>query len=93
MTRLRIDTILLFRYHRMTLAAAKVVVAEEMKVQGSSSSRLSMLFMKEIQQIQHIFGDKTYWKNQEVKVYLHRMKNGESVRLFFELLMEMIFYF
>ncbi|CAF0729259.1 unnamed protein product [Adineta ricciae] len=64
----------LMRYHRMTLAAAKVVVAEQMKIQGTSSSQLSLLFKKEIEQMQNEFNDKIYWKISQPKVYLHQIE-------------------
>jgi hypothetical protein len=64
-----------FRYHRMTLAAAKVVVAEEMKIQGTSSNELSHMFKLEIEQIQKEFTDKIYWKISQPKVYLHQIEN------------------
>ncbi|CAF3324996.1 unnamed protein product [Rotaria sp. Silwood1] len=65
----------LMRCHRMTLAAAKVVVAEQMKIQGTSSSQLSLMFKQEIEQIQKEFADKIYWKISQPKVYLHRIDN------------------
>jgi len=65
----------LMRYHRMTLAAAKVVVAEEMKIQGTSSNQLSATFKLEIEQIQKEFIDKIYWKISQPKVYLHQIEN------------------
>lgn len=61
----------------MTLAAAKVVVAEQMKIQGTSSSQLSLMFKKEIEQIQKEFTDKIYWKISQPKVYLHQVENGK----------------
>ncbi|CAF0795611.1 unnamed protein product [Rotaria sordida] len=65
----------LMRYHRMTLSAAKVVVAEQMKIQGTSSSQLSFMFKQEIEQIQKEFSDKIYWKISQPKVYLHQVDN------------------
>jgi hypothetical protein len=59
----------------MTLAAAKVVVAEQMKIQGTSSSQLSLMFKQEIEQIQKEFIDKIYWKISQPKVYLHQIEN------------------
>ena len=59
----------------MTLAAAKVVVAEQMKIQGTSSSQLSLMFKQEIEQIQKEFNDKIYWKISQPKVYLHQIEN------------------
>ncbi len=59
----------------MTLAAAKVVVAEQMKIQGSSSNQLSLMFKFEIEQIQKEFLDKIYWKISQPKVYLHQIEN------------------
>ncbi|UJR33382.1 hypothetical protein I4U23_020830 [Adineta vaga] len=64
----------LMRYHRMTLAAAKVVVAEQMKIQGTSSGQLASFFKKEIEQIQKEFIDKIYWKISQPKVYLHQIE-------------------
>lgn len=63
----------LMRYHRMTLAAAKVVVAEQMKIQGSSSSQLSLEFKDELERIRNEFTDKFYWKVSQPKVYLHQI--------------------
>ncbi|CAF2853759.1 unnamed protein product [Rotaria sp. Silwood2] len=65
----------LMRYHRMTLPAAKVVVAEEMKIQGTSSSQLSLMFKQEIEHIQKEFIDKIYWNISQPKVYLHQIDN------------------
>lgn len=62
----------------MTLAAAKVVVAEQMKIQGTSSSQLTFMFKKEIEQIREDFFDKSYWKISQPKVYLHQ---AESCKL------------
>ena len=59
----------------MTLAAAKVVVAEQMKIQGRSSNELSLRFQQEIEQIQKEFSDKTYWKLTQPKVYLHQLEH------------------
>jgi hypothetical protein len=59
----------------MTLAASKVVVAEQMKIQGSSSNQLSLMFKFEIEQIQKEFLDKIYWKISQPKVYLHQIEN------------------
>ena len=59
----------------MTLAAAKVVVAEQMKIQGNSSNQLSLMFKHEIEQIQKELMDKVYWKISQPKVYLHQIKN------------------
>ena len=68
----------------MTLAAAKVVVAEQMKIQGTTSTQLSTLFKKELEQIQHEFADKHYWKEIQPKVYLNRMNHSESYPSFFK---------
>ncbi|CAF3920184.1 unnamed protein product [Adineta steineri] len=65
----------LMRYHRMTLAASKVVVAEQMKLQGTSSNQLTLLFKAEIEQIQKDFIDKMYWKISQPKVYLHQIES------------------
>ncbi|CAF1624739.1 unnamed protein product [Rotaria magnacalcarata] len=65
----------LMRYHRMTLAVAQVVVAEQMKIQSASSSQLSQMFKQEIEQIQRQFTDKIYWKISQPKVYLHQLDN------------------
>lgn len=62
----------------MTLSAAKVVVAEQMKLQSSNTSRLSVSFRKEIEQIQNEFPDKSYWKVMQPKIYLNRMNHSES---------------
>lgn len=59
----------------MTLAAAKVVVAEQMKIQSTSSKELSQLFQKEINDIQKDFNDKIYWKISQPKIYLHQIDN------------------
>jgi hypothetical protein len=59
----------------MTLAVAKVVVAEQMKIQSTSSSALSLMFKQEIEQIQKEFLDKIYWKISQPKVYLHQIEN------------------
>ena len=59
----------------MTLAASKVVVAEQMKIQGTSSSQLALMFKQEIDQIQKDFTDKIYWKISQPKVYLHQIDN------------------
>jgi len=65
----------LMRYHRMTLAASKVVVAEQMKLQSSATSHLSTLFRQEMKQIQNDFVDRTYWKVVQPKIYLNRMNH------------------
>jgi hypothetical protein len=59
----------------MTLAASKVVVAEQMKIQGTLSKELSVMFQHEIEQIQKEFNDKIYWKISQPKVYLHQIDN------------------
>jgi hypothetical protein len=64
----------------MTLAAAKVVVAEQMKIQGTSSSQLTLMFKEEIKQIQKDFIDKIYWKISQPKVYLHQIDNCKFKR-------------
>lgn len=61
----------------MTLAAAKVVVAEQMKIQGTSSKELSVLFQQEIEQIQKEFTNKVYWKIAQPKVYLHQLETSK----------------
>ena len=63
----------------MTLAAAKVVVAEQMKIQGKSSNQLSIMFKEEIENIQKNFADKIYWKISQPKIYLHQMDNCEFI--------------
>jgi hypothetical protein len=75
----------LMRYHRMTLAAAKVVVAEQMKIQGTSSNELSHMFKLEIEQIQKEFADKIYWKISQPKVYLHQIENCKLFSIILEL--------
>lgn len=62
----------------MTLAAAKVVVAEQMKLQSPAASQLSTLFRKELEEIQREFPSRTYWKVIQPKVYLNRMNHRES---------------
>jgi hypothetical protein len=64
----------------MTLAAAKVVVAEQMKIQCSLSSQLALQFREEIQQIQNEFTEKIYWKVSQPKVYLHPIDARMSLR-------------
>jgi len=59
----------------MTLAAAKVVVAEQMKIQGTLSKELSIMFKREIEKIQKEFTDKIYWKISQPKIYLHQIEN------------------
>ncbi len=59
----------------MTLAAAKVVVAEQMKIQGTLSKELSVMFKVEIENIQKEFTDKIYWKISQPKIYLHQIEN------------------
>jgi hypothetical protein len=59
----------------MTLAAAKVVVAEQMKIQGTLSKELSIMFKHEIEKIQKEFTDKIYWKISQPKIYLHPIEN------------------
>lgn len=83
----------------MTLAAAKVVVAEQMKIQGKSSTELSLLFKQEIEQIQNQFSDKTYWKHTQPKVYLHslehrtyRKKKISSLSLTFDISASLLLY-
>lgn len=66
----------------MTLAAAKVVVAEQMKIQGRSSSELSLLFKQEIEQIEKEFPDKIYWKVTQPKVYLHQLEHRKHTHNF-----------
>jgi hypothetical protein len=55
----------------MTLAVAQVVVAEQMKIQSTSSSQLSIMFQDEIERIQRELPDETYWQHSSPKVYLH----------------------
>ena len=60
----------------MTLAAAKVVVAEQMKLQSASSTQLSVMFEDEIRRIQNDVVDRVYWKASQPKVYLHQSHAG-----------------
>ena len=64
----------------MTLAASKVVVAEQMKIQGRSSTELSLLFKQEIEQIEKEFLDKIYWKVTQPKVYLHQLEHRKNTQ-------------
>lgn len=64
------------RYHRMTLAAATVVVAEQMKLQITASSQLSVSFSEELKEIVKVFNDNYYWISLNPKVFLHRLFNG-----------------
>ena len=73
--KINIDFFDKYRFHRMTLAAAKVVVAEQMKLQGRSSTELSLQFKQEIEQIEREFSDQTYWKVTQPKVYLHQLEH------------------
>jgi hypothetical protein len=61
----------------MTLAAAKVVVSEQMKLQGANSGQLSLMFQQEIEQIKKEFNDQPYWKISQPKVYLNPMNNSK----------------
>lgn len=83
----------------MTLAAAKVVVAEQMKIQGSSSNQLSVQFQQEIELIEKEFSEKSYWHLSQPKVYLHQIESrtlffhNKNIFLFNRLLLNFSFMF